>query len=276
MNNLSLGDERFSYYETLGGGQGACPDADGPSGVHVAMSNTLNTPVEALEREFPLRVVEYALRRGSGGARAPPRRRRRRPRAAGAARDDLLADRRASPPRPARRRRRRRRAAAGGICSTAGAAGQDRRERSRRASGCASKPPVGEDSAMSEHGEPSRLPGARHHGLADGREPRARRATSWRSGRTRRARPQAWAERARRQRLRAPPRRLADGSDVGDQHGRRRRAGRSRAARRAGGAIEAARPGLLCIDCSTIAPADDAPRSAPRWPSAARACSTPP
>jgi N-methylhydantoinase B len=60
----------FSYYETLGGGQGACPDADGPSGVHVAMSNTLNTPIEALEREFPLRVIEYALRRGSGGAGA--------------------------------------------------------------------------------------------------------------------------------------------------------------------------------------------------------------
>ena len=68
MNNLTLGDPRFSYYETLGGGQGACPDRDGPSGVHVAMSNTLNTPIEALEREFPLRVVEYALRRGSGGA----------------------------------------------------------------------------------------------------------------------------------------------------------------------------------------------------------------
>jgi N-methylhydantoinase B len=68
MNNLTLGDADFSYYETLGGGQGACPDARGPSGVHVAMSNTMNTPVEALEREFPLRVVEYALRRGSGGA----------------------------------------------------------------------------------------------------------------------------------------------------------------------------------------------------------------
>jgi N-methylhydantoinase B len=68
MNNLTLGDGEFSYYETLGGGQGACPNADGPSGVHVAMSNTLNTPIEALEREFPLRVVEYALRRGSGGA----------------------------------------------------------------------------------------------------------------------------------------------------------------------------------------------------------------
>jgi N-methylhydantoinase B len=68
MNNLTLGNSRFSYYETIGGGQGACPDADGPSGVHVAMSNTLNTPVEALERAYPLRVVRSELRRGSGGA----------------------------------------------------------------------------------------------------------------------------------------------------------------------------------------------------------------
>jgi N-methylhydantoinase B len=68
MNNFTLGTEDWTYYETLGGGQGACPDADGPSGVHVAMSNTLNTPVEALELEFPLRVTEYAVRRGSGGA----------------------------------------------------------------------------------------------------------------------------------------------------------------------------------------------------------------
>jgi len=67
MNNLTLGSGDFTYYETLGGGQGACPDADGPSAVHVAMSNTLNTPVEALELEFPLRVAEYAVRRGSGG-----------------------------------------------------------------------------------------------------------------------------------------------------------------------------------------------------------------
>ena len=67
MNNLTLGNEGFSYYETLGGGQGGCTEADGPSGVHVAMSNTLNTPVEALERELPVRVREYALRRGSGG-----------------------------------------------------------------------------------------------------------------------------------------------------------------------------------------------------------------
>jgi N-methylhydantoinase B len=67
MNNLTLGNDRFTYYETLGGGQGACPDADGPSGVHVAMSNTLNTPVEALERSFPLRMVRYELRPGTGG-----------------------------------------------------------------------------------------------------------------------------------------------------------------------------------------------------------------
>ncbi|HEX5761929.1 MAG TPA: hydantoinase B/oxoprolinase family protein [Solirubrobacterales bacterium] len=67
MNNLTLAGEDFTYYETIGGGQGACPDADGPSAIHVAMSNTLNTPVEALETEFPLRVRELALRRGSGG-----------------------------------------------------------------------------------------------------------------------------------------------------------------------------------------------------------------
>jgi N-methylhydantoinase B len=84
MNNLTLAGQRsgrgaerrrdrqvavdWTYYETLGGGQGACPDADGPSAVHVAMSNTLNTPVEALETEFPLRVRELSVRRGSGGA----------------------------------------------------------------------------------------------------------------------------------------------------------------------------------------------------------------
>jgi N-methylhydantoinase B len=67
MNNLTLGSEEIVYYETIGGGQGACADADGPSAVHVAMSNTLNTPIEALELEFPLRMVEYSLRRGSGG-----------------------------------------------------------------------------------------------------------------------------------------------------------------------------------------------------------------
>jgi N-methylhydantoinase B len=67
MNNVTFGNERFTYYETVGGGQGACPQADGPSGVHVTMSNTLNTPVEALELAYPLRVTRYALRAGSGG-----------------------------------------------------------------------------------------------------------------------------------------------------------------------------------------------------------------
>ncbi len=70
MNNLTLGSDDVVYYETIAGGQGACPDAPGPSGVHVAMSNTLNTPIEALELDFPLRMVEYSLRRGSGGAGA--------------------------------------------------------------------------------------------------------------------------------------------------------------------------------------------------------------
>ncbi len=67
MNNLTLANPDFTYYETLGGGQGACPDAGGPSAIHVAMSNTLNTPVEALESEFPLRVRELSIREGSGG-----------------------------------------------------------------------------------------------------------------------------------------------------------------------------------------------------------------
>jgi N-methylhydantoinase B len=70
MNNLAFGNDRFTYYETVGGGQGACPDADGPSGVHVAMSNTLATPAEAIELEYPLRVERWELRRGSGGAGA--------------------------------------------------------------------------------------------------------------------------------------------------------------------------------------------------------------
>ncbi len=67
MNNVVFGNDRFTYYETIGGGQGACPAADGPSGVHVAMSNTLNTPAEALELAYPVRVERYELRTGSGG-----------------------------------------------------------------------------------------------------------------------------------------------------------------------------------------------------------------
>jgi N-methylhydantoinase B len=68
MNNLAFGNDRFTYYETIGGGQGACPDAGGPSGVPVAMSNTLATPAEAIELEYPLRVERWELRPGSGGA----------------------------------------------------------------------------------------------------------------------------------------------------------------------------------------------------------------
>jgi N-methylhydantoinase B len=67
MNNLTLSGEDWTYYETIGGGQGACPDADGPSAEHVAMSNTLNTPIEALETDFPVLVRELSVRRGSGG-----------------------------------------------------------------------------------------------------------------------------------------------------------------------------------------------------------------
>jgi N-methylhydantoinase B len=67
MNNLTLGNKHFTHYETFGGGQAGGPDAPGPSAVHVAMSNTLNTPVEALELEFPLRLEQYAIRRHSGG-----------------------------------------------------------------------------------------------------------------------------------------------------------------------------------------------------------------
>ncbi len=68
MNNVTLSAEGWTYYETIGGGQGACVDADGPSAEHVAMSNTLNTPIEALETDYPVLVRELSVRRGSGGA----------------------------------------------------------------------------------------------------------------------------------------------------------------------------------------------------------------
>ena len=67
MNNLTLGTSAWTYYETIGGGQGASPGANGPSGVHVGMSNTRNTPIEVLELEHPVRVRIYALRQESGG-----------------------------------------------------------------------------------------------------------------------------------------------------------------------------------------------------------------
>jgi N-methylhydantoinase B len=78
MNNVTFGaigdgggggnGGGWTYYETIGGGQGASRGANGPSGVHVGMSNTRNTPIEVLEMEYPLRLRTYALRRGSGGA----------------------------------------------------------------------------------------------------------------------------------------------------------------------------------------------------------------
>jgi N-methylhydantoinase B len=79
MNNLTFGGRLpgtqtpFAYYETMGGGAGAGPQpVPAASGVHVHMSNTRNTPVEALEYALPLRVERYALRRGSGGAGRHP------------------------------------------------------------------------------------------------------------------------------------------------------------------------------------------------------------
>ncbi|HMH09042.1 MAG TPA: hydantoinase B/oxoprolinase family protein, partial [Terriglobales bacterium] len=74
MNNLTIGGidsrtgEPFAYYETIAGGMGGRPTKPGTSGVHTHMTNSLNTPAEALEHSYPLRVRRYLLRRGSGGA----------------------------------------------------------------------------------------------------------------------------------------------------------------------------------------------------------------
>jgi N-methylhydantoinase B len=68
MNNLVIGGRGWTYYETIGGGQGASSRGPGPSGVHVGMSNTLNTPIEAFELEYPMRVERYELVYDSGGA----------------------------------------------------------------------------------------------------------------------------------------------------------------------------------------------------------------
>jgi N-methylhydantoinase B len=67
MNNLVVGSDEFTYYETIGGGGGALPAADGIDGRQVGMTNTLNTPVESIETEYPLRVERYGLRPDSGG-----------------------------------------------------------------------------------------------------------------------------------------------------------------------------------------------------------------
>jgi N-methylhydantoinase B len=74
MNNVTIGGidprtrEPFAYYETIAGGMGGRPDRAGVSGVHTHMTNSLNTPAEALEYAYPLRVRRYGLRSGSGGS----------------------------------------------------------------------------------------------------------------------------------------------------------------------------------------------------------------
>ena len=177
--------------------------------------------------------------------------------------DELLADRRAPAPRAARRRRRRARRARAATCSTARAAGQGDRRAARRASGCASKRPVGEDSAM-----PQRPSGSGSSG--SGSWARGWPRTSPRAGfpLTRvdphaRARPSAGRPSTARGAC-ATPAEVAARSDVvismvvdGDAGGR----GAARRGRRA----RAAREGLLCVDMSTIGAPDDARDRGPRW-----------
>ena len=73
MSNMTLGGydsiraRHFSYYETIAGGAGAAPGHPGAAGLHTHMTNTLNTPIEALEAYYPMRITEYRVRRGSGG-----------------------------------------------------------------------------------------------------------------------------------------------------------------------------------------------------------------
>jgi N-methylhydantoinase B len=75
MNNVTIGSreivkntgQAFAYYETIAGGMGALPNKNGASGVHSHMTNTLNTPIEALEYAYPLRIICYELRKDSGG-----------------------------------------------------------------------------------------------------------------------------------------------------------------------------------------------------------------
>src|SRR6266446_143735 len=68
MNNLLFGDSTFGYYETICGGAGATPYSDGADAVHTHMTNTRLTDPEVLERRYPVRVREFSIRRGSGGA----------------------------------------------------------------------------------------------------------------------------------------------------------------------------------------------------------------
>ena len=107
MNNLIVGGDGWVYYETLAGGQGARPGRDGMSGVHTGMTNTRNTPIEALEQSYPMRVraVPVAARLGRSGC--GPRRRRHRARPRGARGRDGLVDHRTPSVQAVGRRRRR-------------------------------------------------------------------------------------------------------------------------------------------------------------------------
>lgn len=67
MNNVAIGGDTFAYYETVAGGAGGHPESAGRSAIHTHMTNTLNTPIESLEAHYPLRMVRYAIRKGSGG-----------------------------------------------------------------------------------------------------------------------------------------------------------------------------------------------------------------
>ncbi|HJQ91394.1 MAG TPA: hydantoinase B/oxoprolinase family protein [Acidimicrobiia bacterium] len=67
MNNVLVGNDEFAYYETIAGGQGGRPGRAGQSGIQTGMTNTENTPIEALDTHYPFRVERYTLRRGSGG-----------------------------------------------------------------------------------------------------------------------------------------------------------------------------------------------------------------
>jgi len=74
MNNIAIGgydsirSRSFAYYETIAGGMGARPTADGINGVHTHMTNTMNTPIEAIEHTYPIQLNQYTIRHGSGGS----------------------------------------------------------------------------------------------------------------------------------------------------------------------------------------------------------------
>ena len=156
MNNVIIGGADWTYYETIGGGQGANPGGPGPSGVHVGMSNTLNTPVEALELEYPMRVESYELVDGSGRRRAPSRRRRDRARDPRARAGHALPAHRSPAARAAGRRRAASRAGRARTASTATPSRPSSAARSPPGTWCACAPRAAA-ATVSRH-EPPRPP----------------------------------------------------------------------------------------------------------------------